>query len=157
MKKIITKFSLTILSTLFLAACGRNSKVETTPNRLIFNSRNLKVITTAINPNLETMSVLYGNEKAYRAALNGNGQHVSGEKYVYLTWKYIENPKWFGSNISKDLLALESINVKQDEQTDYLIYDYKIEKGNPLPVNGIQLKQGERIAYLFEYKPAVLP
>tara|TARA_R110002051_G_scaffold15064_2_gene47632 strand:- start:25428 stop:25901 length:474 start_codon:yes stop_codon:yes gene_type:complete len=157
MKKNITKFSLAILSVLFLTACSKYTKEETTSNRVIFDSRDLKVITTAINPNLETMSVLYGNEKAYRAALDGNRQHVSGEKYVYLTWKYIENPKWFGSNISKNLLAIESINVKQDEQTDDLIYDYKIEKGNPLPVNGIQLKQGDRIAYLFDYKPSVLP
>tara|TARA_R110002049_G_scaffold25956_4_gene90703 strand:- start:3451 stop:3924 length:474 start_codon:yes stop_codon:yes gene_type:complete len=157
MKKNITKFSLAILSVLFLTACSKYTKEETTSNRVIFDSRDLKVITTAINPNLETMSVLYGNEKAYRAALDGNGQHVSGEKYIYLTWKYIENPKWFDSNISKDLLALESINVKQDEHTDDLIYDYKIEKGNPLPVNGIQLKQGDRIAYLFDYKPSVLP
>ncbi|MCM4162981.1 MULTISPECIES: hypothetical protein [unclassified Arenibacter] len=157
MKKAIKKFSLIILSTLYLTACGRNSKVETTSDRLIFDSRDLKVITTAINPNLETMSVLYGNEKAYEVALKGNGRHILGEQYLYVTWKYRENPRWFGSNITEDLLSVEKIDVKKDEQRDYLIIDYHLEYGAPTSIDGNQLVQQDRITYIFEYRPFILP
>ncbi|MBP0902222.1 hypothetical protein ACFSKN_04945 [Mariniflexile gromovii] len=157
MKYMVKNKTLALLSALSIMACSNKPIAETDSKRLIFDHESMIVITTVINPKLETMAVLYGNKRAYQAALLENDVHNPGEEYIYVTWKYIENPRWFGSNISKDLVSVERIRVKQDEEREYLVFDYRIEKGNPLPVNGVQLNKKARMDYIFEYRPSVLP
>lgn len=157
MKNRVMNNMFILFSTMCITACSNKPIAETDSKRLIFDQENLMVITTAINQELKTMAVLYGNKRAYQAALLENDVHNSGEEYIYVTWKYIENPRWFGSNISKDLISVERISVMEDKQQDYLLFDYRIEEGNPLPVNGVQLKEKARMDYIFEYRPSVLP
>tara|TARA_R110002020_G_scaffold47905_1_gene136814 strand:- start:17886 stop:18359 length:474 start_codon:yes stop_codon:yes gene_type:complete len=157
MKNIQLRNKLFILSSVIFAACTNEIAFGPKPQRMIFDQGDLRVITTSINPKSKSMSVLYGNDRAYTAALSGSGHHVAGERYTYLTWNYIENPRWFGSNISKDLLSEESIAVEGDGEEGSLKFHYKVENGDPLPVNGIRMNPQDRIAYIFEYRPSVLP
>lgn len=154
MIKSIIKYALMVLCAFQFIGCKNENSTD--QYRPIFDQGNLKVISTSLNKDMKTMAVLYGNEGAYNAALSGGIQHVPGEKYIFVTWKYIENPRWFGSNISEDILSIESLNV-ENTGDGYIHYNYKVEKGNPLAVNGSVLNKKHRIEYLFGYRPSILP
>lgn len=136
---------------LLVSACNKSSE-KSALTRIVFDAGNLHVISSSVNKKLETMSVLYGNAKAYDAALNATGKHVSGEEYTFVTWKYHENPLWYGSKINGELLSIEGINVHSSD-----VIDYHLEKGTPMPVNNDLLDQKERISYILEYRPSILP
>jgi len=134
-----------------MTACN---KVQETSayTRIVFNSDSLRVITSSVNKKLETMSILYGNDKAYDSALDSTGTHVPGEIFTFVTWQYHDNPFFYGSTINGELLSIESIHVNEGSAIDY-----KIDEGNPLPVNGVMLHQEERVKYILEHTPSLLP
>ncbi|MGS2738184.1 hypothetical protein [Sinomicrobium sp. M5D2P17] len=150
------KYSLLLTGLLLWSGCRQSSTSSTAGGYEVFNAGKMRVITTALNPQLHSMAILYGNTLAYDTALKGNGHHTVGEKYTYVTWKYRESPRWFGSDINEDLIAVETLQVTKDKE-GYLRFDYTVEKGTPLPVDGRQLQTKDRIAYLLEYRPAVIP
>lgn len=151
--KIINCYLVTILL-LSLTACSKSKKES--GDRIVFHSDGLGVITSSANQTLKTMSVLYGNEEAYNAALLANGLHVSGEVFRFVTWKYDENPLWLGSQINGELLSVEKIEMTSlpDKSTGI---DYQIEKGTPTSVNGVELDRQQRISYILGHRPSVLP
>lgn len=151
--KFINSYLFPILL-LSLPACSK--LVEESGDRIVFHSEGLGVITSSANQALNTMSVLYGNMEAYNAALLANDRHVSDEIFTFVTWKYDENPLWLGSQINGELLSVEKIEVSSLPEEGIAI-NYRVEKGNPLPVNGILLERQERISYILGHRPAVLP
>ncbi|HWV71503.1 MAG TPA: hypothetical protein VN040_07310 [Pseudosphingobacterium sp.] len=144
---------LTLLTSLTLLVLACNTGKETSEyTRIVFNADSLRVISSSVNKKLETMSLLYGNDKAYRAMMDSSSTHMLGEVYKFVTWRYHDNPFFYGSKINGELLSVESIYIRENGAVDY-----KIEKGSPGPVNNSKLNQTERIRYILAYKPSPLP
>ncbi|RFM28529.1 hypothetical protein [Deminuibacter soli] len=146
MKHIIPAFAAIII----LASCGKPAGNQLT--RIVYDPHGLTLITSSVNKHLQTMSALYGNKEAYAAALAGDGHHVAGESFAFVTWQYHDDPVYYGSSINGELLSVETIHVESDTT-----YNYQLEKGNAQPVNGTVLNTAQRINYIFGYKPSVMP
>ena len=147
MKTII----LSALSITFLfMACNKAPKDNRT--RIVFDAGRQRVISHAVNKQLETMAVLYGNVLAYNAALADDGRHTAGEQYTLVTWQYHENPLWYGSKVNGELLSVEQLHVTASGQMDY-----QVTRGRVLPVKGRQQSPEQRIRYLLSYKPSIMP
>lgn len=137
--------------TLLVSAC--NTGMDTSEyTRIVFNADSLRVISSSVNKKSETMSLLYGNDKAYQVMMDSSSTHMLGEIYKFVTWQYHDNPFFYGSKINGELLSVESIYIRKNGSVDY-----KIEKGNPQPVNNNKLTQTERIKYILAYKSSPLP
>ena len=148
------KYNFLLVSLILWTSCKQESASE--GEYKIYDPGKMQVITTVLNPELHSMAILYGNSLAYNAALEGEGNHVKGEEYTFVTWNFRESPRWFGSNINEDLISVEKLRVIKD-QNGFIDFNYAIELGTPLPVGGRQLSTKDRIAYLLDYHPAVLP
>lgn len=140
-----------------LYACGDNSSnTELTntkaslPASFKFSAAGLKVITTFINKKQSTMSTLYGNPLALKTAVAGTNT-VAGEVLALVTWKQQADVHWFGANIPGDLQSVEMI------KTAPAAIDYKRYEGKSLTLNPDTLHQAERIKYIFDQKPSVMP
>jgi len=152
-KKQMKSIFLTLSTSLTLLVSACNTGKETSEyTRIVFNADSLRVISSSVNKKLETMSLLYGNDKAHRAMMDSSSTHMLGEVYKFVTWQYHDNPFFYGSKINGELLSVESIYIRKSGAIDY-----KIEKGNPQPVNNSKLNQTERIKYILAYKPSPLP
>lgn len=152
------KTTIYIITTLCLLsmACNQTEDNHSKLSRIIFDAHGQRPISSSVNRNLGTMSILYGNPEAYQSALVSNGEHIAGEEYTYVTWKYGVDPVYDGSDINGELLSVEEIEVASGGDGRTAI-NYQIKKGEPLPVNGKHLKENERIAYIFEHQPSILP
>lgn len=148
-------YLITALSLLW-TACNQTKDNNSKLSRIVFDAHGQQPISSSVNKSLGTMSILYGNPGAYQRALLANGKHIAGERYTYVTWKYGTDPVYEGSDINGELLSVEEIEVTLDENGRTEI-NYLIKKGEPLPVNGKHLKEKERIAYIFEHQPSILP
>lgn len=135
----------------FLTACRREPSNSGT--RIVYDAGDQRVITHSVNKQRETMSILYGNTSAYEAALAGNGSHRAGEAYTLVTWRYHDNPMWYGSKINGELLSVEQLRVTSADGQ----MDYHVERGTVEPVNGRAMPQEERIRYLLEHRPSIMP
>jgi len=152
MRPIITILS--VFAIILMNSCNKSS--DHNFKRIVFDPEGLQVVTSSVNKKLETMSILYGNAEAYSAALSAESTHAAGEKYTFVTWKYDENPLWYGTTINGELLCVERVQVFSLDDGKLKI-DYQIKLGKPLPVNGEILNQQDRIDYILEHKPSVMP
>ncbi len=137
--------------TAFIASCKQVP--ENNKTRIVYDAGDQHVISHAVNKQLETMSILYGNKTAYDAALSGNGSHQAGERYTFVTWRYHDNPMWYGSKINGELLSVEKLEVSAADGA----IRYHVEEGNPPPVNGHIQDSTARIRYLLEFRPSMMP
>ncbi|HVI45371.1 MAG TPA: hypothetical protein VM802_10890 [Chitinophaga sp.] len=147
---ILTTLSIAIMTT----ACRQAA--DKTHTRIVYDAGARRVITHAVNKKLETMSILYGNASAYNTALAGNGLHQANELYTFVTWRYHENPLWYGSKVNGELLSVEHLRIISPDDAPAQM-DYQVESGEVLPVNGRLLSREERIRYLLEYHPSIMP
>lgn len=138
----------------FLSCKRVREKKEYT--RIVFDSDSLRVVSSAVNKKLETMAVLYGNNVGYKTLIGSGSNHRAGELYKFVTWKYQDNPSFYGSKINGELLSVETISI-QPGQGESIKINYRVERGKILPVNGVALNKQERISYILAYKPAILP
>ena len=134
----------------FFTACRQPQ--PQTGTRIVFDAGGQRVITHSVNKRQETMSILYGNAPAYAAALSGNGLHRAGERYTFVTWKYHDNPMYYGSKINGELISVEALQFTPAGQIDY-----QVMRGKVPPVNGRPLDRESRIRYLLEYRPSIMP
>lgn len=125
-------------------------------SRIVFDPAGLKVITSSVNRQLGTMSILYGNSQSYQQALTESTGHTAGEEYSFVTWKYEGNPLYDGSDINGELLCVEHITT-QRSQAGKVTITYELKQGKPMPVKGKSLNKLERIHYIIEHRPAILP
>lgn len=138
----------------FLSCKSTGEKNEYT--RIVFDSDGLRVVSSAVNKKLETMSVLYGNNAGYKTLLDSGSNHSFGEIYKFVTWQYHDNPSYYGSKINGELLSVETISIQPGLRGAIKI-NYRVERGTIMPVNGVVLNEQERISYILAYKPAFLP
>jgi hypothetical protein len=147
---------------LFIWACGHpantpdniNTKASL-PDSFASGPAGLKVITSFINKKTGTMSTLYGNPLALQKATGFNKELVAGELFTLVTWKQQPDAHWFGANIPGDLQSVEEL--KTTSGGNIIAIHYRRYDGKPLALNTDTLHERERIKYMLDFRPAVMP
>lgn len=142
---------------LALAACTGNTvlvnNAAAIPASFNFGKMDYKVITSSINKKKGTMSTLYGNELALKASIADTGTIAPGEVFALVTWKQQADDHWFGANIPGNLQSVEY--VKTADAGNKISYQRFEGKGLVLSADTSQSR--ERIKYILDQKPSVMP
>lgn len=125
------------------------------PDSNKFSPAGLKVITSFINRKVGTMSTLYGNQLALQKAIGFNKEFVSGELFTLVTWKQQPDKHWFGANIPGDLQSVEVLKTTSNGAT--VVLNYQRYEGKTLVLNSDTLYNSERIKFMLNHKPSVMP
>jgi len=144
----------------------QSCKHTTEPDQLINNKASLpasfklselhqKVITSFINKNDRTTSILYGNEKAWLAANTGRQSETPGESFTLVTWRQQDDPHWFGARIPGDLLSAETLTFTG--QNTAPAYDYQKFSGKELAKVADTTGRTARITFILSQKTSVVP
>lgn len=140
------------LFSLLAAACGCTEAPALSPED-IYNSEGLAVITSSFNTRQQTMSTLYGNAMALKAA-TGN-IHQPGEEYRLVTWRQQSHPFWFGSNKNGPVMTVERVSVKASADGEPRA-GYELVQGRPEDLPGGA--DGEkRMGFIFAQKLSAFP
>lgn len=126
------------------------------PKDFNFLELKLKVITSIINTNKNTTTVLYGNDLAFEKSAMQNTAPASGEKYVLVTWSQQANPDWFGGKIPYKLLSVDVVNILSQENGRAKT-DYKRYIGKELKLSKDTLGQSKQIDFILDQKRAIIP
>lgn len=133
-----------------LTSCSKeNQDNDKGLTRLVFDPGNLKFISTSLNPKKETMSALYGNGKAVESLSKEALKPEEGSLMKLVTWRYHDNPQYFGGKITGELISIET--VKADDRGN-ITYDSQ----NTQTKNN-HSDQTERIQYFMSYRPVSRP
>lgn len=139
-----------LVSLVSLTACSKeNNDTNNGFSRVVFDPGHLKFISNSLNPKKETMSALYGNEKALESLLKESQTPKAGVVMKLVTWKYHDNPQYIGGTITGELVSIETV---QADQLGNVSYDIK----NDLLQNSSPDKE-ERIQYFMSYRPVSRP
>jgi len=149
-------------SVFLLSACnGDNSKPQlmndkaALPSSFKFDGLGLNVMASFINKRSGTMSTLYANQLALQNAIKGVKVHAAGEVMALVTWKQQDDDHWFGAKIPGNVQTVELI--KTVASSGIILADYKKYSGKNLFADVDTLQKKERIAYIFEQQPSVMP
>ena len=138
------------VSLVALTACSKeNHDHDNGLARVVFDPGHLKFISNSLNPGKETMSALYGNEKALESLSKDSQAPEAGSIMKLVTWKYHDNPQYIGGKITGELVSIETL---QTDPIGHVSYDIK----SALPKNSSP-DQKERIQYLMSYRPVSRP
>ena len=147
---------------LFIFSCGSNSNSSdnlnikaSLPDSFEHSPKDLKVITSFINKQLGTMSTLYGNQLALQKAIGFNEHVLADEVFTLITWKQQPDAHWFGANIPGDLLSIEVLETTVNSDT--VVINYQLYEGKNLELNADPLHRSERIKFILDLKPSVMP
>ncbi|WP_346315901.1 hypothetical protein [Chitinophaga sp. YIM B06452] len=143
------KYCPIVLFVLLATACSREKAPAPAPED-IYNSEGLTVITSSFNSSRQTMSTLYGNAAALKAA--GDSIHQPGEDYRLVTWKQQSHPLWFGSNKNGAVTTVERITITVAADGKPGI-DYELVQGKPADLPG----RKERAKFILAQRPSVFP
>ena len=133
-----------------LTSCIKESRHEDQElMRVVFDPGNLKFISTSLNPKKETMSALYGNGKALESLSKGANKPEEGTLMKLVTWRYHDNPQYFGGKITGELVSIETVQAENKDSITYDIQDNHAK--NTLP------DKEERIQYFMSYRPVSRP
>lgn len=139
-----------LVSLVSLTACSKeNSDMNNGLSRVVFDPGPLKFISNSLSPKKETMSALYGNEKALESLTKEIQTPEAGSVMKLVTWKYHDNPQYIGGTITGELVSIETV---QADHSGKVSYDIK----NNLPQNSSPNKE-ERIQYFMSYSPVNRP
>lgn len=139
-----------LVSLVSLTSCSKeNNDKENGLVRTVFDPGHLKFISNSLNPRKETMSALYGNEKALESLSKESQTPEAGAVMKLVTWKYHDNPQYIGGTITGELVSIETV---QADQLGNISYDIK----NDLLQNSSPDKE-ERIQYFMSYHPVSRP
>ncbi|MGH1517729.1 hypothetical protein [Chryseobacterium sp. JK1] len=132
-----------------LISCNKeNNHQDQELVRVVFDPGNLKFISTSLHPKKQTMSALYGNEKAVESLSKETGKPKEGTLMKLVTWRYHDNPQYFGGKITGELVSVETIQTDDKGNTSYKIED---DAKNTIP------DKEERIQYFMSYHPVSRP
>jgi hypothetical protein len=154
-------YSLMAACTFMFAACSSNQPVElyntkaALPASPKYNLDGLKVITSFVNKKQGTASTLYGNDLALKSAIDGNKTIAANEVFTLVTWKQQDDDHWFGAKIPSDVESVEVIKTASSGNS--VAVNYEQLNGKELVVKTGTVGQAERIKYILEQKPSVLP
>jgi hypothetical protein len=146
-----------------LAACTDNTNIASLVNEKAaipasynFSQKGLKVVASFINKKQHTMSTLYGNELALQAVKSGNTNKVSGEEFTLVTWNQQDDDHWFGAKTPSDLKTIEVVKTSGANQHSTAIA-YNCYEGKALTPSTDTTHNQDRIKYIFDQKPSILP
>jgi len=147
---------------LLICACCNNANTSNNinikaslPDSFEYSPDDLKVITSFINKQLGTMSTLYGNQLALQKAIGFNEDVLADEVFTLVTWKQQPDAHWFGANIPGDLLSVEVLESTLNNDT--VVINYLLYEGKNLALNTDPLHRSERIKFILDKKPSVMP
>ena len=123
------------------------------PSSFNFDKMGFKVITSFINKKQGTMSTLYGNELALKAAGSGTDTITTGEVFALVTWKQQADDHWFGAKIPADLLSVEYVKTGGGSNR----ISYQKFEGKNLVLSMDTANNQVRIKYIVDQKPSVMP
>jgi hypothetical protein len=148
-----------------LTGCGTtNPRVVTTLNQdaskvsgFPGSAMHGRVITSWIDKASSTMSTLYGNDVAVNyARKNSDAAYPAGSKISLVTWKEMEDPRWFGGNIPAKVVSVEQASVDATPERKYAYTRYEGE-----PVKSVEsvaaATPSARAAFLLGQHAAVMP
>jgi hypothetical protein len=151
-------YILLAFTSIMLPACTGNTNKSTLVNNMAslpssfnFCKMGFKVITSSINKKLGTMSTLYGNEPAIKAA--GTDSATAGEVFALITWKQQADDHWFGAKIPANLLSVEYVSTGETGNS----VSYQKFAGKNLVLSMDTANSQARIKYIFDQKPSVMP
>lgn len=110
------KYRLFFIASMVLLSCGgkhRTNDYNTAaalPDTLLLQPQEWKVITSSINKTTQTMSTLYGNELAVKAARSGQRVYPAGALLSLVTWKQQPDDHWFGAIIPGAVESVEQVS-----------------------------------------------
>ena len=147
---------------LLICSCNNNDDVPdninakaSLPYSAKFSTTGLKVITSFIDKKAGTMSTLYGNEPALQKATSLNQSMVSDASFTLVTWKQQPDEHWFGAKIPGDLQLVEVL--KTNSSGDNLVLNYQRYEGKTFVLNSDTLHNSERIKFILDQRPSVMP
>nr|WP_315035403.1 hypothetical protein [uncultured Chryseobacterium sp.] len=138
-----------LASFISLVSCAKKNSNENSMVRLVFDPGNLKFISTSLNPQKETMSALYGNQEALESLSKEKTQPKQGSIMKLVTWRYHDNPQYFGGKITGELISVETVLADQQGGVSYGIQNDE--------KNSNHYNQEKRIQYFMSYRPVVRP
>ena len=148
--------------TILFSACTDNIKnvqllndKAALPSAFKLDTMGLKVMSSFINKKLGTMSILYANPLALKNAVIGSEDHQAGEVFALITWKQQDDENWFGGKIPGYLLSAEVIKTTSTGNRTFI--NYKKYDGKNLVASQDTLHQQDRIKYIFDQQPSVMP
>jgi hypothetical protein len=121
-----------------------------------FSQKGLKVVASFINKKQHTMSTLYGNELALKTEQSGSTNKVSGEELTLITWNQQDDDHWFGAKIPSYLKSIEVVKTSGSGQNSIAI-TYSCYEGKALILSTDTTHNQDRIKYIFDQKPSILP
>ena len=110
-----------------------------------------KVITTLVDTKQGTMSTLYGNDLAVKAARMGRS-YCPGGFYTLVTWSQRDDPHWFGGRIPNALARVETVEYTAGGEVHSNVY-----QGTPLKRMSPMDVQADPVKYIAGLKASVLP
>ncbi|TZF99050.1 hypothetical protein FW781_03750 (plasmid) [Chryseobacterium panacisoli] len=139
-----------LVSLVALTACSKeNNDKDNGLSRVVFDPGHLKFISNSLNPKKETMSALYGNERALESLSKESQTPEAGAVMKLVTWRYHDNPQYIGGTITGELVSIETV---QADRSGNISYDVK----NDLPEISSHNKE-ERVKYFMSYRPVNRP
>ena len=147
---------------LLLFSCNHNGELPDNintkasfPDSIPFSPAGLKVLTSFINPKDASMSTLYGNPLARQKAIGLHKALAGGELFTLVTWKQQPDKHWFGANIPGDLQSVEVLKTNSNGAT--VVIHYQRYEGSALVPNPDTLHANERIKFMLDQRPSVMP
>lgn len=125
------------------------------PSAFKLDTLGLKTMSSFINKKLGTMSILYANPLALKNAIIGLKEHQAGEVFTLITWKQQDDDHWFGGKIPGYLLSAEVIKTTSTGNSIFI--NYKKYNGRNLVADQDTMHQQDRIKYIFDQQPSVMP
>lgn len=147
MKQIL--YILIGISTL-LVACTNENQTKKELIRVVFDPGNLQFISNSMNPKNRTMSALYGNSEAVSSLTTESAIPKANSIFKLATFRYHENPQYFGGNITGELIKVETIEVNNKQNISYQIKDSTSTTNNPS-------NSMDRVKYIMSYKILEIP
>jgi hypothetical protein len=164
--RIVTAHCAAAVMALLSLSCGSSGGVTSSINQraaltghLTWNPLQWDVITSTVDRQSSTMSILYGNDVAVRYARSSAEQHYpAGAVLSLVTWKEQEDLHWFGAKVPGQAKSVEFVSVSAgpENQTAYSYEDYE---GSPLQKSsspGGSSSTG-RVTYLLSLRASVMP
>ncbi|MDQ0107167.1 hypothetical protein J2T02_002284 [Chitinophaga terrae (ex Kim and Jung 2007)] len=113
--------------------CGCSSKNESLFNEeaaliklgdLPENPLQQHAITFSIHPGNQTMTIVYGNDPAYKYAQStGDGLYPQGAVLYAVTFRIHQDEQWFGANVPGNLQSVERLEFLDHHHTKYQSFD----------------------------------
>ncbi|RBQ11747.1 hypothetical protein DRW42_00255 [Pedobacter miscanthi] len=122
----------------------------------LFDAKGQRLISSLIDSKKGTISVIYGNEIAIKAAGNHSPKALAGAEYTLVTWKQKEMPGWYGTNMNGDLYSIETLKV-QGKNQQQIHLEYLFKAGHTYPKGAEAPERNGRINLITNQPAAVFP